>query len=180
MKINHFGHIALYTNNYDGMLDFYCNGLGLEYVYTLPMRDLYRDTKKLMDAPDTSEEKKAEFAAQLALWEEQLDQPWLTYIKIAEGQFIELFRGDQILERANALASDPFRTGYAHMCIEVEDIKEAVKEIESKGLKFRRPVSYGPDCSYQAWIDDPDGNQIELMEYTSESYELYGNPNEKK
>jgi hypothetical protein len=32
----------------------------------------------------------------------------------------------------------------------------------------------GLDFSVQAWIKDPDGNEIELMEYTGRSLQLVG------
>ena len=34
------------------------------------------------------------------------------------------------------------------------------------------PLKTGMDHSQQAWVKDPDGNDIELMEYTRESKQL--------
>lgn len=55
-----------------------------------------------------------------------------------------------------------------HFCFEVEGLEAEVARIESLGVKVR-PISVGMDHSKQAWIKDPDGNDIELMEYTPRS-----------
>ena len=43
--------------------------------------------------------------------------------------------------------------------------------LESRGIEVTNMKS-GMDHSIQAWIKDPDGNAIELMEYTHESLQL--------
>jgi lactoylglutathione lyase/glyoxylase I family protein len=55
-----------------------------------------------------------------------------------------------------------------HFCFEVDGIEALVTELEGKGIKVR-PLKVGMDHSKQAWIKDPDGNDIELMEYTPKS-----------
>ena len=62
-----------------------------------------------------------------------------------------------------------------HICLEVEDLEAAIAEIRSKGW----PISdkkLGGDNSWQAWIEDPSGVQIELMQYTEESSQFTGEP----
>jgi catechol 2,3-dioxygenase-like lactoylglutathione lyase family enzyme len=62
-------------------------------------------------------------------------------------------------------------TFYNHFCLEVSGLEAFVARLEARGVKVR-PIAVGMDHSKQAWIDDPDGNAIELMEYTPQSLQL--------
>jgi catechol 2,3-dioxygenase-like lactoylglutathione lyase family enzyme len=62
-------------------------------------------------------------------------------------------------------------THYRHFCFEVIGLEEEVARLEAKGVKVR-PIKIGMDHSKQAWVKDPDGNDIELMEYTPKSLQL--------
>ena len=64
-------------------------------------------------------------------------------------------------------------TRYKHFCLEVIGLDEFCKELKSKGVDVSE-ISMGMDNSRQAWITDPDGNQIELMEYGPSSLQLTG------
>ena len=68
---------------------------------------------------------------------------------------------------AQAGAPVPHET-YRHLCLEVEDIQGTVKAFRAKGVEVT-DVVMGSDHSWQAWLADPDGNKIELHEYTRES-----------
>lgn len=82
--------------------------------------------------------------------------PWINYLKITERQFIELFYGNNLKPGDNA--------SYHHLCLEVDDIKATVRELESRGVVFAQQIMQGSDKNYQIWIKDPDGNPIELMQ----------------
>lgn len=60
---------------------------------------------------------------------------------------------------------------YGHYCFEVVGLEQLVAELQGKGVSVV-PVKVGMDHSKQAWIKDPDGNDIELMEYTPQSRQL--------
>lgn len=62
-------------------------------------------------------------------------------------------------------------TFYNHFCLEVTGLEAFVARLEAMGVKVR-PIAVGMDHSKQAWINDPDGNAIELMEYTPQSLQL--------
>lgn len=64
-------------------------------------------------------------------------------------------------------------TRYKHFCLEVTGLDEFCKALQSKGVTVS-PISLGMDNSHQAWIADPDGNDIELMEYGHSSLQLTG------
>jgi glyoxylase I family protein len=62
-----------------------------------------------------------------------------------------------------------------HLCFEVDDLDAAIAEIRAKGWKIS-DKSFGGDNSWQAWISDPSGAPIELMQYTEESSQFTGEP----
>ena len=64
-------------------------------------------------------------------------------------------------------------TRYKHFCLEVTGLDEFCKVLQSKGVSVS-PISLGMDNSRQAWIADPDGTDIELMEYGPASLQLTG------
>ena len=64
-------------------------------------------------------------------------------------------------------------TRYGHFCLEVTGLTEFVEELRRKEVEVTE-ITVGMDNSHQAWITDPDGNRIELMEYTSASLQLSG------
>ena len=42
-------------------------------------------------------------------------------------------------------------------------------ELEAAGVPLASPKKLGADGNLQAWIEDPDGNRIELMQMASNS-----------
>lgn len=57
--------------------------------------------------------------------------PWIVYIKICKGHFLELFY-DGLNDRDYAF--DFKKTGYNHLCITVGDIRKTLQEMFEKGL----------------------------------------------
>lgn len=62
-------------------------------------------------------------------------------------------------------------TRYRHFCLEVTGLEEFCQTLKSRGVQVT-DISMGMDNSRQAWVTDPDGNQIELMEYGPRSLQL--------
>ena len=62
---------------------------------------------------------------------------------------------------------------YKHFCLEVTGLDEYCRQLKTKGIEVTE-ITLGMDNSRQAWITDPDGNQIELMEYGPSSLQLTG------
>jgi lactoylglutathione lyase len=84
---------------------------------------------------------------------------WLVYLRITDDQFLEIFpegQGDHAPERE--------AIGYNHMCLTVPDIDQSVRELEAAGVPLSRSKAKGADGNWQAWIEDPDGHPIELMQ----------------
>ncbi|OEC95095.1 MULTISPECIES: VOC family protein [unclassified Rhizobium] len=84
---------------------------------------------------------------------------WIVYLRITDTQFIELFP-DGVGDSAPPFAN----VGYNHLCLEVDDIDAAIAEITARGVTLTAEKKLGVDQNYQAWIADPEGNRIELMQ----------------
>jgi catechol 2,3-dioxygenase-like lactoylglutathione lyase family enzyme len=82
------------------------------------------------------------------------------YLHAGGRGFIEIFEGKP--------AEKVEGQSYRHLCIEVEDIEATVKALRAKGVEVT-DVKLGGDGTWQAWLADPDGNRIELHDYTPES-----------
>lgn len=95
-------------------------------------------------------------------------EPWLVYLRAADGQFIELFPG------APGPHTDPTGSGVVHICLQVDDIHGAYREFTSRGLVPHKEPVLGADNSWQFWTSDPDGNPIEFHQLTPESRQITG------
>lgn len=82
------------------------------------------------------------------------------YLHMGGRNFLELFTG----------AVRPAADGQAfrHICLEVDDIRTTVADLTRRGVKCTE-IKMGGDQSWQSWFKDPDGNDIELHQYTAES-----------
>lgn len=85
--------------------------------------------------------------------------PWIVYLNISPGQFIELFYG--------GTEDHPWHDcliGVQHLCFETDDIHAAVEKIRDAGFSIDIEPKQGIDLNWQAWTRDPDGVRIELMQ----------------
>ena len=64
-------------------------------------------------------------------------------------------------------------TRYRHFCLEITGLDEYRQTLIERGV-FVTEITMGMDNSRQAWVTDPDGNPIELMEYGPSSLQLTG------
>ena len=84
---------------------------------------------------------------------------WLVYLRITDTQFLELFPG-----AATDQAPGEEANGVLHICLDIEDLDVEIARLEKAGVKIVSPINGGIDNNRGAWIHDPDGNRIELME----------------
>ena len=82
--------------------------------------------------------------------------PWIEYVKVADGQFIEFFYPEA--------GSEDSRGSFMHLCLEVDDIHQTAAALKASGIVLRVPPTRGKDSNWQCWADDPDGNPIEFMQ----------------
>lgn len=83
----------------------------------------------------------------------------LVYLRITDDQYLEIFP-----EAVQDRAPEPETNGINHFCLIVENIEEVVRQLSGKGITLYHPLKTGADNNRQAWIQDPDGNRVELME----------------
>lgn len=96
------------------------------------------------------------------------------YFSIGGNSFIELFDTAGACEMWGGKPgprSPVSGQTFQHFCLEVQGIAGVRTAIIEAGCDVTE-ITKGMDGSLQAWIRDPDGNDIELMEYTRESLQL--------
>lgn len=84
---------------------------------------------------------------------------WLVYLRITDDQYLEIFPGAE-----NDRAPGWNANGVNHMCFIIEDLDGTTERIKAAGIKLTAEIKQGLDGNRQAWIEDPDGNRIEMME----------------
>jgi lactoylglutathione lyase len=89
---------------------------------------------------------------------------WLLYLRITDTQFLEVFP-----EGVGERAAERDAVGFNHLCLEILDIDVALRELEAAGVPLIREKQMGADGNWQAWIEDPDGHRIELMQMMPDS-----------
>jgi catechol 2,3-dioxygenase-like lactoylglutathione lyase family enzyme len=147
-QIKKITHCSFYCNDFEKTLAFYRDILELPLIFTLRNED---------------------------------GSVWLSYLEVAPGEFIELF--NETYQGKNEWKPK----GHHHTCLLVEDIQEAARTLESKGVLltagpaaignyFRTPYKIegkrGQCNSWAFYIQDPEGNEIEFMQYTPESLQV--------
>ncbi len=94
------------------------------------------------------------------------------YLACGDSTFIEIF---DRAGKAKQWGHDdgPLRGGNQmnHLCFEVTGLRDLRTTLLTGGVKLGE-VREGMDHSLQAWTSDPDGNAIEMMEYTHASWQL--------
>lgn len=89
---------------------------------------------------------------------------WLVYLRITDDQYLEVFPGAES-DRAPGWDAN----GLNHVCLTVDNIDPVLAQIEAQGLELLLPLKTAVDGNRQAWLEDPDGNRIELMEMAPDS-----------
>jgi len=87
---------------------------------------------------------------------------WIVYLYAGDSSFVELFPGDEA-------AGQPKGASYKHLCLRVDDMTKTLADLQTRGLVPLGPASVGKDGNTQAWLRDPDGNLIELMQIAPSS-----------
>lgn len=101
------------------------------------------------------------FSEAFRLEQEGQPSPWIVYIQIAPGSFIELFPDPQ--DAPGTIVQD-MQASYKHVCLLVDDMSATLDELAVRGLEITGSPKRGLDSNLQYWISDPDGNPIELMQ----------------
>jgi catechol 2,3-dioxygenase-like lactoylglutathione lyase family enzyme len=159
-------HLGLRVKDYQAAMDFYQGALGFEEIFTMHKRDFYQIMQATADG--SAIEKK-----------DDDDEVWLTYLRIKDEQYLEIFPvpGEEVAQFVD-------RQSFFHFSLQVDDINVAVARMKERGITVYNlhidalnshpaPDPFVPVLalcgSLIAWIKDPDGNLIEVMELTSNS-----------
>jgi catechol 2,3-dioxygenase-like lactoylglutathione lyase family enzyme len=89
----------------------------------------------------------------------------LIYVQFGPDQFVELFEGGQGDRPADP---PPDGSGYLHFCITVESLDDALATLRTRGHPAGPPRT-GTSGARICFIEDPDGNRIELAELNDRS-----------
>jgi lactoylglutathione lyase len=101
-------------------------------------------------------------------------KPFGYYFACGDTTFLEFFDQQMAAEVWGGTVEElNIGTRYKHFCLEVTALEEFCDTLKSKGVEVSK-ISMGMDNSLQAWISDPDGNSIELMEYSYSSLQIAG------
>jgi lactoylglutathione lyase len=84
---------------------------------------------------------------------------WLIYLRITDDVFLEVFPGAE-----NDRAPGRNANGVNHLCLMIDNLDAFCPALEANGVPLTAAIKMGADGNRQAWIEDPDGNRIELME----------------
>ena len=95
------------------------------------------------------------------------ERPELMFLEFAKGQCVEFFTNGK-----NKTTQPPDPVGYLHFCLLVDDLVSALKHLAAMNVQPDRGPFIGRARQRIAFISDPDGNVIELMEIPPES-EIY-------
>jgi catechol 2,3-dioxygenase-like lactoylglutathione lyase family enzyme len=92
------------------------------------------------------------------------ERPELLFLEFAKGQFVELFTNGK-----NKAQLPPDAIGYQHFCLQVDDLAQALQHLASVDVHPHRGPFAGRANYRIAFISDPDGNIIELMQIQPDS-----------
>ena len=81
----------------------------------------------------------------------------ITFVKVNDKQYIELFRGDEITEGQ-----------LDHFALYTDDLERMKAYLLSKGVKLQRDIHKGKIGNEFLTIKDPDGHPIEIVQYSAD------------
>ncbi|RMF98586.1 MAG: VOC family protein [Gammaproteobacteria bacterium] len=140
-----FHHAAISTPDLDRLIEFYCGLLGCELAWTFGWDRGSGEADAL-----TGLQESAARAAMLRLGDSHLE--------------LFEFSSPPPLPRAGERAVNAY--GISHICIEVQDLQGEYARLSAAGMRFHCPP-LAQDSGYVAYGRDPDGNVVELLEFTA-------------
>ncbi len=142
--LRRFHHAAISTPDLDRLIDFYCQQLGCEVAWTFGWASG-------SDAADalTSLDGSAARAAMLRLGD----------------SYLELFEFSAPRPQPRSGERPVNAHGITHVCIEVQDLHSEYARLSAAGMRFHCPP-LAQESGYVAYGRDPDGNVVELLEFT--------------
>lgn len=165
MKVKTISHLALQVKDMEAMLHFYRDALGFRLICDTTY-DYVLDSLRAY-IPFAREAELENLKAVEKSFAPKAGKPWFVYLRMTENQLLELFYAD---ENYDPVCNQ--HCSYRHLSLEVENIEEAKRDLLRAGIQLKTDIYMGPDKTKTLWITDPEGNEIEFMEYTSDSLQL--------
>jgi catechol 2,3-dioxygenase-like lactoylglutathione lyase family enzyme len=158
-------HLGFNCRDLEESVAFYKKFFGCTEKFTLYYGDMIPEKKEHRDALDP------EF---LAFLEEQRDTRWIVYQEWADGVFIELFH--EISASIPHIPQQDRDLNFTHFSMLTDDIEEFYRSFLEKGGRPYVDLEPRPnvDRTYAFWFHDPDGNKIEVIQYTEYSMQKIG------
>ena len=160
-------HIGFICRDLEKSVQFCERIFGMKEKFTLYYGDM------IPADPDQLKEISQE---RLAFLKSHQDTKWIIYMEWpgeAKGYFLELFNetGAHI---DNFPSKEKF--GFDHFDIVVDDIQEFYRQMTEKGAEEYVDILPGPSLcrGFTMWMHDPDGNPIEIHQYTPLSMQNIG------
>lgn len=128
-------HVSMQVDDYDKTLEFYCGKLGFEQMFELKVKD-FREMLHFTDS------------------EVNNDLKWLTYLRVAPEEYLEVFNGIINPPEFELKKADKSKGSVcASFALGCDDLQKTIAALEEKGI----PVENG-------FITDPTGFKIRLAE----------------
>jgi lactoylglutathione lyase len=86
----------------------------------------------------------------------------LIYLHISGDRFIEIFPG-------GPEDGPSGEQSFMHVCLVTDDLHGTTGHLRGSGIEIWREPKRGLDGNWQAWVKDPDGNEVELMQLAEDS-----------
>jgi catechol 2,3-dioxygenase-like lactoylglutathione lyase family enzyme len=142
--IKGFHHAAISTPDLQRCIDFYTNVIGGEVAWTFGWEQNTPEADEVTGLSNS--------AAQAAM------------LKIGE-TFLEVFEFSSPRPTPRSTERPVNHHGITHICLEVTDINGEYERLKGAGMKFNGPPQ-SQDGSSMVYGRDPDGNVVELIEFT--------------
>lgn len=159
-------HLGFNCRDLEKSVKFYKEILGCKEKFTVYYGDLIpKEPERLSKIPENILEE----------WKSHKDVKWFVYLEWLDGYFIELFNIYKAHVYHPVDSEQDF--GFTHFAFVVDDVQKFYEDLLEKGAEeyIDRVPEPALDGNRNIWIHDPDGNRIEVQEYTKDSMQLGGN-----
>lgn len=158
VEIRNLAHVAFQTKDMDAMLRFYSDILGMKRQFTLTLKDL-AESIRVQSAGESGEPQDGRLRELLSIG----DGPWIEYLKLADGQFVELFYDVGLSSRKIEDRHENY--GYLKYNFEVADIAAVRNRLANAGVAIDNDIHTTADGAREIVVRDPDGNEVQFTEY---------------
>ena len=156
--IKTLGHVALQVRDMGAMLDFYKGVLGMQEAFILTLGDLEDSWKDQYGG-----QVPAESRAYLDSMGGDRSRPWIVYLRLADGQFLELFY--DMGEGCRTISDRRENVGFFKFNYETADIASLRDRLAAAGVALAEDVHVTVDGSREITVHDPDGNEVQFTQY---------------